>query len=51
MAATTTPKVLPILIGAAVTMSLAMGILLFRMTPALGSRALHWTRLRPSDTL
>ena len=32
-------------------MSLAMGILLFRMTPALGSRALHWTRLRPSDTL
>lgn len=32
-------------------MSLVMGILLLRMMPALGSRALHWTRLRPSDTL
>ena len=32
-------------------MSLVMGILLLRMNPALGSRALHWTRLRPSDTL
>jgi acyl-[acyl-carrier-protein]-phospholipid O-acyltransferase / long-chain-fatty-acid--[acyl-carrier-protein] ligase len=32
-------------------MSLAMGILLLRMSPALASRALHWTRLRPSDTL
>jgi acyl-[acyl-carrier-protein]-phospholipid O-acyltransferase/long-chain-fatty-acid--[acyl-carrier-protein] ligase len=32
-------------------MSLAMGILLLRMMPALGSRALRWTRLRPSATL
>ncbi len=32
-------------------MSLVMGILLLRMSPALGSRALRWTRLRPSDTL
>jgi len=32
-------------------MSLVMGILLLRMAPALASRALHWTRLRPSDTL
>jgi hypothetical protein len=31
-------------------MSLVMGILLLRMTPSLGSRALHWTRLHPSDT-
>ena len=31
-------------------MSLVMGILLLRMMPTLGSRALHWTRLRPSDT-
>jgi hypothetical protein len=30
-------------------MSLVMGILLFRMMPALGSRALLWTRLRSSD--
>jgi acyl-[acyl-carrier-protein]-phospholipid O-acyltransferase / long-chain-fatty-acid--[acyl-carrier-protein] ligase len=35
----------------AAAMSLVMGILLFRMMPALGSRALHWTRLRPSATL
>jgi acyl-[acyl-carrier-protein]-phospholipid O-acyltransferase / long-chain-fatty-acid--[acyl-carrier-protein] ligase len=32
-------------------MSLAMGILLIRMSPALASRALHWTRLRSSDIL
>jgi sugar phosphate permease len=32
-------------------MSLAMGILLLRIMPALGSRALRWTRLRPSATL
>jgi acyl-[acyl-carrier-protein]-phospholipid O-acyltransferase / long-chain-fatty-acid--[acyl-carrier-protein] ligase len=32
-------------------MSLVMGILLIRMMPSLGSRALHWTRLRSSDTL
>jgi len=32
-------------------MSLVMGILLLRMMPALGSRALHWTRLRSSDNL
>jgi acyl-[acyl-carrier-protein]-phospholipid O-acyltransferase/long-chain-fatty-acid--[acyl-carrier-protein] ligase len=32
-------------------MSLAMGILLLRMMPALGSRALRWTRLRSSATL
>jgi acyl-[acyl-carrier-protein]-phospholipid O-acyltransferase / long-chain-fatty-acid--[acyl-carrier-protein] ligase len=31
-------------------LSLVMGILLLRMMPALGSRALYWTRLRPSDT-
>ncbi|HEY2822789.1 MAG TPA: MFS transporter [Candidatus Acidoferrum sp.] len=35
----------------AAVMSLVVGILLFRMMPALGSRALHWTRLRSSATL
>ncbi|MBV9886920.1 MAG: hypothetical protein JO119_10280, partial [Acidobacteria bacterium] len=32
-------------------MSVVIGILLLRMMPALGSRALHWTRLRSSDNL
>jgi acyl-[acyl-carrier-protein]-phospholipid O-acyltransferase / long-chain-fatty-acid--[acyl-carrier-protein] ligase len=32
-------------------MSFLMGVLLLRMMPALGARALYWTRLRPSDTL
>jgi acyl-[acyl-carrier-protein]-phospholipid O-acyltransferase/long-chain-fatty-acid--[acyl-carrier-protein] ligase len=32
-------------------MSLVMGVLLFRMMPALGTRALLWTRLRSSDIL
>ncbi len=32
-------------------MTLLMGCLLLRMMPDLGSRALHWTRLRPRVTL
>jgi len=35
----------------AAAMSLAMGFVLVRMMPDLGTRALDWTRLRPRATL
>ena len=35
----------------AAAMTLVMGVILIRMMPDLGSRALDWTRLRPRATL
>jgi hypothetical protein len=35
----------------AAAMTLAMGIILVRMMPDLGPRALDWTRFRPRATL